>query len=56
MLRFAVSGNVSSYDLFDSFLPQYKAGFSNVEGKAGGAICSYMSMNKVPSCANSLAS
>ena len=70
--RFAVSGNVSSYDLFDSFLPQYskfticrclcvvahfdrllvitEAGF--VEGKAGGAMCSYMSMNKVPSCAN----
>eukprot|EP00040_Diaphanoeca_grandis_P016335 m.84243 g.84243 ORF g.84243 m.84243 type:complete len:798 (+) comp25726_c0_seq1:98-2491(+) len=48
--RFAVSGNVSSYDLFDSFLPQYEAGF--VEGKAGGAMCSYMSMNNVPSCAN----
>ena len=36
--RFGVSGNVSSYDLFDSFLPQYRAGF--VEGKAGGAMCS----------------
>ena len=30
------------HDLFDSFLPQYRAGF--VRGRAGGAMCSYMSL------------
>ena len=48
--RFGVSENVSTYDLFDSFLPQYQAGFQ--QGKAAGVMCSYMSMNGVPSCAN----
>eukprot|EP00039_Didymoeca_costata_P008454 m.112515 g.112515 ORF g.112515 m.112515 type:complete len:776 (+) comp14090_c0_seq3:191-2518(+) len=48
--RFGFSGNVSTYDLFDSFLPQYEAGFTR--GQAGGAMCSYMSMNGIPSCAN----
>ena len=48
--RFGVSENVSTYDLFDSFLPQHQAGFQ--QGKAAGVMCSYMSMNGVPSCAN----
>lgn len=37
---------------YDSFLPQFEAGF--VVGNASGAMCSYSSVNGVPSCANSL--
>eukprot|EP00038_Savillea_parva_P031675 m.89355 g.89355 ORF g.89355 m.89355 type:complete len:785 (-) comp9801_c0_seq1:94-2448(-) len=53
--RFGITLNTTLHDLFESFLPQYRAGF--VEGKAGGAMCSYASLavgaNKsTPSCAN----
>ena len=36
--RFGFSGNTTLHDLFDSFLPQYRAGF--VDGGAAGAMCS----------------
>jgi beta-D-xylosidase 4 len=51
--RFGYIGNTTLYDVFDSFLPQYQAGF--VEGKAAGVMCSYMSLKigdgaAAPSC------
>ena len=50
--------NVSAHDLWESYLPQYAAGFSNTDldgNPAGGAMatmCSYAGLNGVPSCAN----
>jgi beta-glucosidase-like glycosyl hydrolase len=41
---------ISSYDLHDTYLPQYEAAF--VQGKAGGAMCSYNSVNGDPMCGN----
>ena len=38
--RFTFSNNVSTFDWFDSYLPQYKAAFTR--GNASGAMCSYM--------------
>ena len=43
--------NISKFDFFDSYLPQYKRVFT--EAKAAGAMCSYTAENGVPSCANS---
>jgi beta-D-xylosidase 4 len=43
--------NISTYDLFDTYLPQYEVAF--VEGNATGAMCSYNGVNGAPSCANS---
>ena len=48
--RFGFSGNTTLYDLFDSFLPQYEAAFTTAS--AAGVMCSYMSLNGLPSCAN----
>jgi beta-glucosidase-like glycosyl hydrolase len=42
--------NITMLHLWDSFLPQYRAGF--VDGAASGAMCSYSGLNGVPSCAN----
>eukprot|EP01052_Picozoa_sp_SAG31_P003184 SAG31_NODE_120_length_23892_cov_10.545623_13_plen_137_part_00 len=42
---------VTSFDLFDSYLPQYKAGFANSSEGGGGAtgcMCSYAGINGVP--------
>ncbi len=44
------SFNISMFDFWDTYLPQYRFGF--VEGRAAGAMCSYASINGVPSCAN----
>jgi beta-glucosidase-like glycosyl hydrolase len=41
--------NISHFDLFDSYLPQYKIAF---DGGASGAMCSYNSPLGQPSCAN----
>jgi beta-glucosidase-like glycosyl hydrolase len=43
--------NISRFDFFDSYLPQYKQVFT--EANAAGAMCSYTAENGVPSCANS---
>lgn len=40
--RFGFIGNVSTYDVYDSYLPQYAVAFQ--KGRAAGAMCSYMSM------------
>eukprot|EP00475_Leptophrys_vorax_P024823 TRINITY_DN343_c0_g1_i1.p1 TRINITY_DN343_c0_g1~~TRINITY_DN343_c0_g1_i1.p1 ORF type:complete len:746 (+),score=247.05 TRINITY_DN343_c0_g1_i1:83-2320(+) len=42
--------NVSMFDFFDSFLPQYEIAFK--QGRASGAMCSYNAENGHPSCAN----
>ncbi|KAJ0396860.1 hypothetical protein ATCC90586_008223 [Pythium insidiosum] len=41
---------VSRYDFVDTYLPAFRA--SVVEGKAKGIMCSYNSVNGVPTCAN----
>ena len=43
--------NITSFDFYDTYLPQYKRVFT--EAKAAGAMCSYAAENGVPSCANS---
>ena len=43
--------NISQFDLFDSYLPAYKVGFTNVShdgGDAVGAMCSYAGINGIP--------
>ena len=42
--------NVTAFDFFDTYLPQYQKVFT--EANAAGAMCSYTSTNGVPSCAN----
>ena len=44
------SFNISFFDLWDTYLPQYRIGF--VEGNAHATMCSYASINGIPSCAN----
>jgi beta-glucosidase len=44
------SYNVSLFNLFDSYLPQYEIAFK--EGGAKGGMCSYDAINGAPSCAN----
>lgn len=46
--RFTWVANVTYFDMWDSYLPQYEMAFK--EGKASGAMCSYFSANGVPSC------
>jgi beta-glucosidase-like glycosyl hydrolase len=40
--RFGFIGNASTYDVYDSFLPQYAAAFK--QGHAAGVMCSYTSL------------
>lgn len=42
--------DISVFDLFDSYLPQYEIAFK--EGGASGVMCSYNAENGHPSCAN----
>ena len=42
--------NISAYDLFDTYLPQYERAFTRAN--ASGAMCSYNAVNGHPSCAN----
>ena len=48
--RFTFRANVTQFDFWDSYLPQYKAGFE--EGGSSGAMCSYFAPNGVSSCGN----
>jgi len=43
------SFNISHFDLWDTYLPQYRIGFA---AGARATMCSYASINGVPSCAN----
>eukprot|EP00051_Salpingoeca_urceolata_P002175 m.47862 g.47862 ORF g.47862 m.47862 type:complete len:851 (-) comp11951_c0_seq1:94-2646(-) len=42
--------NISTHDLFETYLAQYKIAYT--EGNATGAMCSYNAINGFPSCAN----
>ena len=42
--------NISQFDLFDTYLPQYRYAFKH--SNASGAMCSYNAVNGHPSCAN----
>eukprot|EP01113_Clastostelium_recurvatum_P036756 TRINITY_DN5293_c0_g1_i5.p1 TRINITY_DN5293_c0_g1~~TRINITY_DN5293_c0_g1_i5.p1 ORF type:complete len:548 (+),score=129.93 TRINITY_DN5293_c0_g1_i5:1075-2718(+) len=44
--------NVSTFDLWDTYLPQYEMGFRSSQGNAQAVMCSYASVNGVPACAN----
>lgn len=43
--------NISAYDWFDTYLPQYERAFTQ-EPKPFGVMCSYNAENGIPSCAN----
>jgi len=43
-----MGADVSLYDFWDTYLPQYEAAFT--KGGASGAMCSYMAANNVSSC------
>jgi beta-glucosidase-like glycosyl hydrolase len=49
--RHNFDAKVSNYTLADTYFPAFKA--SVMEGKAHGVMCSYNSVNGVPTCANS---
>jgi len=44
------NGIIDTYNMHDSYLPAFEKGIK--EGGSGGAMCSYASINGVPSCAN----
>lgn len=48
--RMAYEGNATTFDQWDSYLPPYQLGF--MQGGAVGVMCSYASVNGVPSCAS----
>eukprot|EP00930_Biecheleria_cincta_P033581 TRINITY_DN23268_c0_g1_i1.p1 TRINITY_DN23268_c0_g1~~TRINITY_DN23268_c0_g1_i1.p1 ORF type:complete len:813 (-),score=128.88 TRINITY_DN23268_c0_g1_i1:19-2457(-) len=48
--RWTFVANVSMFDLWDSYLPQYQRAFQ--EGNASGAMCSYFAPNGIPMCGN----
>lgn len=50
MDRFHFNAQVSSQDLEETYLPAFEAGVRL--GRASGVMCSYNSVNGVPSCAN----
>ena len=45
--RMAFNGNISQYDLWDTYMPGYSSGFA---AGSVGAMCSYASINGIPSC------
>jgi beta-glucosidase-like glycosyl hydrolase len=49
--RQAFNGNIDTFNLHDTYLPAFEKGVR--EGQSGGAMCSYASINGIPSCANS---
>lgn len=48
--RVSFDANITNQDLVQTYLPAFEAGIK--EGKAGSVMCSYNSVNGVPSCAN----
>jgi beta-D-xylosidase 4 len=44
--------NITDFDLWDSFLPHYKMGFSTTGGNAAAVMTSYSGVNGVPACDN----
>ena len=50
--RFASNFTFSEFDLQDTYLVPFAAGFSPQGGNASGAMCSYNSLSGVPACAD----
>ena len=50
--RYSREFNISQFDLYDTYLRQYKMAFGKEEGNAMATMCSYAGINGVPSCAN----
>lgn len=48
--RMSFNAEITTFDLWDTYLPQYEIAF--VEGQPRAVMCSYASINGVPSCAN----
>ena len=48
--RFASNDNITNFDLLDTLLPPYGRGLQR--GRSSGTMCSYNSLNGVPSCAD----
>jgi beta-D-xylosidase 4 len=48
--RSGINEIISTFDLHDTYLPQYEAAF--VKGRAAGVMCSYNSVNSKPMCGN----
>jgi beta-D-xylosidase 4 len=48
--RAGFDGQIDKLNMVDTYLPAFEKGIK--EGKAGGAMCSYSSINGVPSCAS----
>ena len=49
--RFTYSANVSQFDFWDSYLPQFEMAFVS-PGKTDGAMCSYFAPNGISMCGN----
>jgi beta-glucosidase len=49
--RQAFNGNIDTFTLHDTYLPAFEKRVR--EGQSGGDMCSYASINGIPSCANS---
>ena len=50
--RFEFVANVSLFDFWDSYLPQYEKAFTEGAQPASGAMCSYFAPNGVSCCGN----
>jgi len=50
--RFTFKANVSLFDFWDSYLPQYEMAFTKGEHPASGAMCSYFAPNGISMCGN----
>lgn len=50
--RFTFSANVSQFDFWDSYLPQFEYAFTHGDNPTSGAMCSYFAPNGISSCGN----
>ena len=53
--RFSWGANVTAFDMWDSYLPQYKIAFTG-KGRPSGAMCSYFAANGVRVASRSISS
>jgi len=51
--RFTFTANVTLFDFWDSYLPQYEKALTEGEVPASGVMCSYFAANGVSSCGDS---
>jgi hypothetical protein len=52
--RFHFEGNISDADMSDYYLPPFERPMSSPDAKPAAIMCSFPTINGVPSCANSL--